>query len=163
MQSNNEGEMVRIVCVPITAAKYSLGIHYYNIKRCTTGWTTGVRFPAGTFPLRHRAQTGSGAHPVSYPVVPRLKRSEREADHSPPSCAEVKVWVELYLHSPNVFLAWYLVERRDNFTFTVVERLKLDYSLNAPWLIVRRNYSLSVQSRVMNLFQHTCQNYSKSS
>jgi hypothetical protein len=25
----------------------------------------------------------------------------READHSPPSCGEVKEWVELYLHSPN--------------------------------------------------------------
>jgi hypothetical protein len=25
----------------------------------------------------------------------------READHSPPSSAEVKEWVELYLHSPN--------------------------------------------------------------
>jgi hypothetical protein len=24
----------------------------------------------------------------------------READHSPPSSAEVKEWVELYLHSP---------------------------------------------------------------
>jgi hypothetical protein len=27
--------------------------------------------------------------------------SEREADHSPPSSAEVKEWVELYFHSPN--------------------------------------------------------------
>jgi hypothetical protein len=27
--------------------------------------------------------------------------SGREADHSPPSNAEVKDWVELYLHSPN--------------------------------------------------------------
>jgi hypothetical protein len=27
--------------------------------------------------------------------------SEREADHSSPSSAEVKKWVELYLHSPN--------------------------------------------------------------
>jgi hypothetical protein len=27
--------------------------------------------------------------------------SGREADHSPPSRAEVKEWVELYLHSPN--------------------------------------------------------------
>jgi hypothetical protein len=27
--------------------------------------------------------------------------SAREADHSPPSSAEVKEWVELYLHSPN--------------------------------------------------------------
>jgi len=25
--------------------------------------------------------------------------------------------VELYLHSPNVFMAWCLVEHRDNFTF----------------------------------------------
>jgi hypothetical protein len=27
--------------------------------------------------------------------------SGREADHSPPSSAEVKEWVELYLHSSN--------------------------------------------------------------
>jgi hypothetical protein len=27
--------------------------------------------------------------------------SGREADHFPPSSAEVKEWVELYLHSPN--------------------------------------------------------------
>jgi hypothetical protein len=27
--------------------------------------------------------------------------SGREADNSPPSSAEVKEWVELYLHSPN--------------------------------------------------------------
>jgi hypothetical protein len=27
--------------------------------------------------------------------------SGREADHSPPSSAEVKEWVELYLYSPN--------------------------------------------------------------
>jgi hypothetical protein len=27
--------------------------------------------------------------------------SGREADHSPPSSAEVKEWVELYLHFPN--------------------------------------------------------------
>jgi hypothetical protein len=30
-----------------------------------------------------------------------VKRSEREANHSPPSSAEVKDWVELYLHSSN--------------------------------------------------------------
>jgi hypothetical protein len=30
-----------------------------------------------------------------------VKRSGREADHSPPSSVEVKEWVELYLHSPN--------------------------------------------------------------
>jgi hypothetical protein len=30
-----------------------------------------------------------------------VKRPGREADHSPPSSAEVKEWVELYLHFPN--------------------------------------------------------------
>jgi len=30
----------------------------------------GVRFPAGAryYSLRHRVQTGSGAHPASYPI-----------------------------------------------------------------------------------------------
>jgi hypothetical protein len=40
-------------------------------------------------------QTGSGAHPASYPMgvggsFPEDKRQGREADHSPPTSAEVK-------------------------------------------------------------------------
>jgi hypothetical protein len=35
-----------------------------------------------------------------------VKRPGREADHSPPSSAEVKEWVELYLHSQYAFMAW---------------------------------------------------------
>jgi hypothetical protein len=49
-----------------------------------------------------------------------VKRHGREADHSPTSSAEVKEWVELYLHSPNT-PSWsgaYL-KHRDNFTFTL--------------------------------------------
>jgi len=44
----------------------------------------------------HRVQTGSGAHPASYPMgirgsFPGIKRSGHEANHhSPPSSAEVK-------------------------------------------------------------------------
>jgi hypothetical protein len=56
-----------------------------------------VRFPAGAgnFSLHHRVQNGSGAHPTSYPMEPGalslgVKRPGREADHSPPSRAEVK-------------------------------------------------------------------------
>jgi hypothetical protein len=56
-----------------------------------------VRFPAGTgnFSLHHRVQNGSGVHPASYPMgtrgsFPGVKRPGREADHSPPSSAEVK-------------------------------------------------------------------------
>jgi hypothetical protein len=61
---------------------------------------------AGNFSLHHRVQNGSGAHPASYPMCTRgsflgVKRPGREADHSPPSSAEVKECVELYLHSPN--------------------------------------------------------------
>jgi hypothetical protein len=60
---------------------------------------------AANFSLHHRVQNDSGAHPASHPMgtkgsFPGLKRPEREADHSPPSSAEVKECVELYLHSP---------------------------------------------------------------
>jgi hypothetical protein len=48
-----------------------------------------------------------------------IKRPGREADHSPPSTAEVKECVEIYLHYPNVFMALCLVKHRDNFTFTL--------------------------------------------
>jgi hypothetical protein len=45
-----------------------------------------------------------------------VKRPRREADHSPPSSAEVKEWVELYLHSPNT-PSWRgaQLKHRDNF------------------------------------------------
>jgi hypothetical protein len=67
-----------------------------------------VRSPAGAgnVSLYHSVQTGSGTHQASYPMGTRalflgVKRSGREADHSPSSSAEVKECVELYFHSPN--------------------------------------------------------------
>jgi hypothetical protein len=86
-----------------------------------------VRFPGGgawNFPLHHRIQNGSGAHPASYPMgtrgyFPGGKAAGREADHSTPSSAEVKECVDLYLHSPNT-PSWpgaQLKKHRDNFTF----------------------------------------------
>jgi hypothetical protein len=58
---------------------------------------SGVRFPAGAgnISFQHRVQKGSGAYAVSYPLgtgkhFPAVKRPGREADHSPPSSAEVK-------------------------------------------------------------------------
>jgi hypothetical protein len=47
-----------------------------------------------------------------------VKRPGCETDHSPPSRVEVKECVEIYLHSPEVFMEWCLVKHRDNFTFT---------------------------------------------
>jgi hypothetical protein len=61
------------------------------------GRGSGVRFPAGAgnLSLHHRVQNGSGAHAPSYPMGKGalslgVKRPGREADHSPPSNAEVK-------------------------------------------------------------------------
>jgi hypothetical protein len=50
-----------------------------------------------------------------------VKRPGSEANHSPPPSAEVKEWVELYLHSHNT-PSWRgaQLKHRDNFTFTFV-------------------------------------------
>jgi hypothetical protein len=51
----------------------------------------------------HCVQSGSGVHKALYPED---ERPEREADHTPPSSAEVKECVELYFIPPRVFMAW---------------------------------------------------------
>jgi hypothetical protein len=76
----------------------------------------------GNFSLRHRVQSGSGAHPASYAMGMGalslgLKRPGREADHSPPSIAEVKECMELHLQPQYAFIPWCLDEHRDKFTF----------------------------------------------
>jgi hypothetical protein len=55
--------------------------------------TTASRTALG--PTQPPIQLASGALSLG------VKRPGREADHSPPSSAEIKEWVELYLHSPN--------------------------------------------------------------
>jgi hypothetical protein len=64
-------------------------------------------------------------HPASYPMGIRdsfvgVKRPGRDADHSPPSIAEVKnAWS--YTFTPQyVFMVWCLVKHRDNFTFIFI-------------------------------------------
>jgi hypothetical protein len=57
------------------------------------GDTTASRTALG--PTQPSIQWVTGALPLG------TKRPGREADHSPPSSAEVKAGVELYLHSPN--------------------------------------------------------------
>jgi len=87
-----------------------------------------VRVPAdtGNFSLYHCVQTGSGAHRASYAMgtggsFPGGKQPVREADRSPPSSAEVKEYVQLY-----VFVAWCFVKHRSNFTFTVISMQKIE-------------------------------------
>jgi hypothetical protein len=62
------------------------------VTRLGTG-QSGVRFPAGAriFTLRHRVQTGPGAHNASYPVGIGSKRPERKANHTPPSSAGLRI------------------------------------------------------------------------
>jgi len=49
-------------------------------------------------------QTGPGSHPASFTMgtgsFPGVKRPGHGVDHPPPSSAEVKERVELYLYSP---------------------------------------------------------------
>jgi hypothetical protein len=62
----------------------------------------------------HVVQTGSGAHLTSYPMGTGgsfrwVKRTVREADHSPPTSGQVKkIWI--YTSSPPyAFMAWCLI------------------------------------------------------
>jgi hypothetical protein len=68
---------------------YSKGAAVVQAVQClTTSCTIGVRSPAGAkdFSSSPCVQTGSGAHPASYPMgAERGKaRPGRDADHSPP-------------------------------------------------------------------------------
>jgi hypothetical protein len=71
-----------------------------------TVWTTGARFPAGTylFDIASRPLLGPTQPPTEWvprALSPAVKRTGREANNSLPSIAEVKEWVELYIHFPN--------------------------------------------------------------
>jgi hypothetical protein len=99
--------------------------------RLRTGLTVEVPFPAGA--MKGFVQTGSGAHPASYPRVPGalssgVKRPGREADHSPPSSPEIKnAWsytsIPQYVfmtrfvvnYRIRLYMTWYLVKPRDGF------------------------------------------------
>jgi hypothetical protein len=81
--------------------------------------STPGRGSYGILSLR-RVQTGYGTHPITClqeGYYSGARRPGREADHSPPSSTEVKECGELYRRSPqNVFVTWWLVQHRDNFT-----------------------------------------------
>jgi hypothetical protein len=96
-----------VVINTVNNAKYALML-YDDYCRVSSGSIVsdyglddraiGVRSPAGAedFSSSLCVQTGSGAHPSSCPMVPGVlspgvkARPGRDADHSPPSSAEVK-------------------------------------------------------------------------
>jgi hypothetical protein len=90
--------------------------------RAGTGIEMNVNAEAGKFSLHHRVQNGSGAHqpPIQWvreALSLRVKRPGREADHSPPSSAEVKECEELYLHPQYAFMAWSVKKITETITY----------------------------------------------
>jgi hypothetical protein len=87
-----------------------------------------VRFPGGLgiflFTTASRTALGPTQSPIQWvqgALSLEVKLPGREADYSPPFSAEVKEWVELYLHSQYTFMVWCLVKHRDfTFTFTPI-------------------------------------------
>jgi hypothetical protein len=89
------------------------------------GWMTSVQFPAESMMAFFLfATTGSGVYPASYSrgtrgFYPEAKQMWHEANYSPPSSTKVNnVW-SYTSTSQYVFMAWYLVKDRDNFTFYI--------------------------------------------
>jgi hypothetical protein len=80
-----------------------------------------------------------------------VKRPGCEADHSPPSSAEVKEWVELYFHSPNT-PSWRGAQlkkkHRDNFTFTLP--INRDVRLNRIGDVSAFRYSWNTRHKVLH-------------
>jgi hypothetical protein len=87
---------------------HSVHVHDNFAKSWTIGvlgfdcwWAQGIFL----FTTAPRTALGPTQPPIQW--IPgalslEIKRLGREADHSHPSSAEVKEWVELYLHSPNM-------------------------------------------------------------
>jgi hypothetical protein len=81
-----------------------------SVQRWATGWTIGVlgfdsQRGLGIFIFTTASRTALGTTQPPIQWVPgalslEVKQPGFEADHSPPSSAEVKECVELYLHSP---------------------------------------------------------------
>jgi hypothetical protein len=90
------------ICFKITYSMYvpRAGIAQ-SVYRLATGWTVRGSNPSGRVIFSAPIPTGPGAHPASYTMdtgsFQETKRPGRGLDHPPPSTAEVKERVELYL------------------------------------------------------------------
>ena len=80
----------------INFGSYRRFVYWLDVPGIESRW--GARFSSPV-------QTGSEAHPASYTMgtgsFPGVKRPGRAVDHPPPSSAEVKQRVQLYLYSPS--------------------------------------------------------------
>jgi hypothetical protein len=116
----------------------TLTVNRQSVKRWATDWTMGVlgcdsrrRLRIFLFTTASITALGPTQPPIQWvPGALNLgeKRPGREADHSPPSSAEVKnAWS--YTSTPQyVFMAWCLVKHRDNFNFYLYPVVKVNSS-----------------------------------
>jgi hypothetical protein len=79
-----------VACVPVD---HSVHLELGGLSR----YSDALLFPARGTTVLHGSQTRAGAHPASCPMdtegdILGLKWPVREADHSPPSNAEVDWW-----------------------------------------------------------------------
>jgi hypothetical protein len=100
-------------------------------KTCDSWWGLGIFL----FTTTSRTALGPTKPPIQW--VPGalslgVKQLRHEADHSPPSSAEVEnVWS--YTSTPQcVFIAWCLVKHRDNFTFIDAAYKMLSFQQSFP-------------------------------
>jgi hypothetical protein len=116
--------------------RYSAGLR--------AGWMR-IRVPAGElgiflFTTASRQALGPTQPPMQWgPEALSLgtKRPGREADHSPPSSAEIKECVELYLHSPNK-PSWRGAQLKHRNNFTVVKiQVEVSWVLKTCGIVVR--------------------------
>jgi hypothetical protein len=92
-----------------------------SVQQWATGWTIGVlgfdsRWGLGIFLFTTASRTALG--PTQRGLSLGVKRQGREADHSPPPSAQVKMRGAIHPLPQYVFMSWCLVKHRDNFTFT---------------------------------------------
>jgi hypothetical protein len=76
------------------------------------------------FAIASRPALGPTRPPVQWVLVQGVKRPGREADHSLPCNAEVKNAWSYMCSSQKVFLVWYLVKNKSNFTLLTSEHLR---------------------------------------
>jgi hypothetical protein len=128
----------------ISSSPLLLGLPIGCIYRdLLTGWTIGIlgfdsRRGLGIFIFTTASRTALGPTqpPIQWvpgAVILEVKRLWRKADHSPPSSAEVKECVELYLHSQYTFMTRCSVkENTGTLPLPYLLTYLLTYSLT-PW------------------------------
>jgi hypothetical protein len=115
----------------------------------------GNRVPAGSriFSTSSRPALGF-TQPIIQRVPgalsPRVKRTGREDDHSPPASTEVKkMWINTST-APYAFMA-YLIKHRDNFTFTSLTQSSKEVEAHTVHLFLLNRFHASF---IFNLTKH---------